>query len=165
MAKNGKIVNPGGVNGTDDGVININSKDYKALQKAVKENAQKQSTKSRIKYKFISLKLQIESYVSDKSPEQIRSAGSFLKEYLSVIGIKNKEFAKYIEIEESNLSSVISGRRKINTELAFKLGQVLDVEPNIWLLIQSKNELLNIGQERKIKTMKYKLDDLIKLVS
>ena len=164
MAKRKKIINPGGINGTDQGIVNINSKDYKLLQKAVQEQSKKQDSRSRIRYKFISLKLQVESYISEDNPEEVLSAGSFLKEYLNVIGVKNKDFAKFIEVEESNLSSIIRGRRKINTELAFKLGQIFNIDPNLWLLIQSKNELLKIAKERKIEYRKYQLEKLIKKV-
>lgn len=164
MAKGKKIINPGGINGTGQGIVNINSKDYKALQKAVQEHSKKQNPKDKIKYKFISLKLQIESYVAETSPKVVLTSGYFLKQYLSVVGIKNKAFAKFIDVEESNLSSIISGRRKINTELAYKLGQIFNVDSNLWLLIQSKNELLKITKERKIEHNRYKLEDLIKRV-
>jgi len=164
MEKRKKIINPGGINGTGKGVVNINSKDYKALQKAIQEQSKKQSPKDRIRYKFISLKLQVESYISDSTPEEVLTSGYFLKEYLNVIGIKNKDFAKFIDVEESNLSSIIRGRRKINTEFAFKLGQIFNLDSNLWLLIQSKNDLFRITKERKIESNRYRLEDLMKKV-
>jgi len=158
------MINPGGINGTGKGVVNTNSKDYKALKKAILEQSKKQSPEARIKYKFISLKLQVESYISNRSPEDVLTSGYFLKQYLNIVGIKNKDFAKFIDVEESNLSSIIRGRRKINTELAFKLGQIFNIDSNSWLLIQSKNDLLRITKERKIKSNRYKLEDLMKRV-
>jgi len=74
----------------------------------------------------------MESYVSQKKPSAIIAVGEFLKKHLKAIKIKNKDFAKYIEIEESNLSSIIRGRRKITIDLAFKLGQVFNLDPNLW---------------------------------
>jgi len=44
MAKEKKIINPGGVNGTGKGVVNTNSKEFKALRKAIIEDAKKQSS-------------------------------------------------------------------------------------------------------------------------
>ena len=82
-----------------------------------------------------------------------------------MIKVKNKDFAKFIEIEESNLSSILRGRRKINTDLAFKLGELFNTNPNLWLLIQSKNELMGLASARKINHKKYKLEDLLKKVS
>lgn len=157
-----KIINEGGINGTGKGVVNINSQDYKSLQKIVQEHAQKQTLEERLNYELISLQLQIESYISEKEPITIINAGDFLKKYLKVIKIKNKDFAHYIEIEEANLSMILNGKRKINTELAYKLGQIFNINPNYWLLIQSKNELLQIDSHQKTLLNKYKLKDLLR---
>ncbi len=49
MADGIKIINPGGVNGTGKGIVNTNSKDFKGLQKAIIEHAEKQSFQEQIK--------------------------------------------------------------------------------------------------------------------
>lgn len=159
-----KIINPGGVNGTGKGVVNINSKDYKGLQKAVQEDAEKQTVEEKIRYELISLKLQIENYISNEEPDSILEVGDLLKRYLTAIRVKNKDFARFLEIEESNLSALIKGRRKINIDIAFKLGQVFDINPNLWLLIQSKNELLLLSGKKKKAYEKYQLKNLLKRV-
>lgn len=159
-----KVVNEGGINGTGRGIVNINSKDYKGLQKAVQKYAQKQSFQQKIKYELIGLKLRLESYIEEKEPTEIISAGAFLRQYLKAISIKNKVFATYMEIEEANLSMILNGKRKINTELAYKLGQLFNINPNYWLLIQSKNELLQLDNQRKIRFKAYKLQDLLQKV-
>jgi len=156
------MVNEGGINGTGKGIVNTNSKDFKGLQNAIIEHAKKQSPEDKIKYKLISLKLQMQTYISKEDVKEKIEVGEFLKRHLKAINIKNKQFANYIEIEESNLSSIINGRRKINIDTAFKLGQLFNINPNFWLLVQSKNELLEV---RKNKYQKYKLKDLLKKVS
>ncbi len=160
--KRSRLINPGGINGTGKGVVNINSKDYKGLQKAILEHSKNQNPKERIKYELISLKLQLESYISESEPDQLISAGEFLKKHLTALKVRNKQLANYLEIEESNLSAILKGRRKINPDLAFKLGQLFKIEPNYWLLIQSKNELLQIDKKRKAIYKKYRLEDLLK---
>ena len=164
MTKITKEINPGGINGTGTGIVNTNSQDYKGLQKAILEHAKKQTPQDRMKYELISLQFQMESYLSKKEPSSIIRVGEFLKKHLKAIKIKHKEFASYIELEESNLSAIIKGRRKINIDLAFKLGQVFGLDPNIWLLIQSKNELLGIDNQKKLAYQKFRLDDLLKKV-
>ena len=164
MAQSIKEINPGGVNGTGKGIVNTNSKDFKGLRDAIKEHAKKQTPSDRIKYELISIKFQMENYVLIDAPSEIIEVGEFLKKHLKAIKVKNKEFATYIELEESNLSSIIRGRRKINIDVAFKLGQVFELDPNLWLLIQSKNELLAVDKKRKLEYQKYKLDDLLKKV-
>lgn len=164
MAKSIKEINPGGVNGTGKGIVNTNSKDFIGLRNAIKEHAKKQTPSDRIKYELISIKFQMENYVLTDAPPEIIEVGEFLKKHLKAIKVKNKEFATYIELEESNLSSIIRGRRKINIDVACKLGQVFELDPNLWLLIQSKNELLAVDKKRKLEYQKYKLDDLLKKV-
>ncbi|MFK7971889.1 MAG: transcriptional regulator [Bacteroidia bacterium] len=162
MTKRTKEVNPGGVNGTGKGVVNTNSKDFKGLRDAVQNHAQKQTLHEKIYYELISLRFQMESYVTQEEPPIIIEVGEFLKRHMKAIRIKNKDFAKYIDLEDSNLSSTIRGRRKVSIDLAFKLGQLFDVDPNIWLLIQSKNELLSIDKKRRRDYQKYRLEDLLK---
>lgn len=159
---NKEFINPGGVNGTGEGVVNINSKDYIGLQAVLKRHAQKQSSEQKIKYGLLALRYQMESYISTQSPQTIMSAGVFLKKHLEVIKVKHKEFAKYIGIDEPNLSSILKGRRKINIDLAFKLGRIFNVNPDLWLLVQSKSELLKIDSTQLAKYDRFQLDDLLK---
>ncbi len=162
MPKRIKEINEGGVNGTGKGVVNTNSKDFQGLRKVILEHAKNQSPQDRISYELISLKFQMESYVSEKDPAVLIEAGAFLKKHLKAIKVKNKDFANFIDLEESNLSSIINGRRKITIDLAFKLGALFDLSPNLWLLIQSKNELLRVGEKKRISYKKYKLENLLK---
>jgi len=164
MPKRKKEINPGGVNGTGKGVVNTNSKDFKGLRQVIQQHAKKQTTIDKIRYELISLKFQMESYISSNEPLVIIEVGEFLSKHLKAIKIKNKEFAKYIEMEESHLSSIIRGRRKINIDLAYKLGHLFNIDPNLWLLIQSKNELLSVDKKRRLAYQKYRLDDLLKKV-
>lgn len=157
-------INLGGINGTGKGVVNTNSKDFIALREAVKQHAQQQTPLEKIRYELLSLRFQMQSYIAKEEPAAMIGVGEFLKKHLKAIKIKNKEFAEYIDLEATNLSAIISGRRKINIDLAFKLGQVFNTEPNLWLLIQSKNELLDFDKERRLTYQKYRLEDLLKKV-
>ena len=81
----------------------------------------------------------------------------------SLFGITNKAFARFIDLEESNLSAIMKGKRKINVELAIKLGELFNMSPNLWLLIQSQNEINRMSQDKI--SFNYKLDELLKKVS
>ncbi len=165
MAKKEDTRNPGGINGTNQAVVNINAKDYRELQLRVQEHAKGQDREVRLRTGLVSISLQMQGYLKEERPEELIRVGAFLKQYLVVIGAKNKDFAKFLNVEESNLSSILSGRRRISVELAFKLGQLFDIEPSIWLLIQSKNELLAFASKQGSKRTKYRLKDLLKSVS
>lgn len=155
-------INEGGVNGTGKGLVNVNSKSFKGLRNAIAEHAKLQSEEDRIKIELLSLRFQMEGYMQGDNYNEIIEIGYYLKEHLKAIKIKSKHFANYLEIEESNLSSIIKGRRKITTDLALKLGQVFQLDPNLWLLIQSKNELKKLELGRKDKYLKYRLEELLR---
>jgi len=78
MTKKQKIINPGGVNGSGKGIVNTNSKDFKALRKAILEHAKNQTPQDRIKIELFSLKLQMESYINKMKPNEIINAVEFL---------------------------------------------------------------------------------------
>lgn len=161
MARQTKLINPGGITGSGKGLVNTNSSDYKGLQEAILEHAHKQTPQEKIRYKLASLRFQMERYLAEQYPGRIIDAGEFLKKHIDAIGIKNKEFANFIDLEESNLSAILNGRRKINTELGLKLGQVFDTDPNLWFQIQTRNELLRMNNKRTLGKKQYKLEDLL----
>lgn len=163
MKKN-KIINEGGINGLGIGIINTNSKEFKELQRQIITQSNKQNKKKILENKLLSLRFQMESYLDEQSHE-IVEVGWFLKEFLKELNIKNKVFAEYIEFQESNLSALFKGKRKINTDLALKLGKIFRVKPSLWINIQSKNELLRIEEENKKEYQKYNLNDLLKKAS
>lgn len=165
MEKRNRIINEGGINGSGTGVVNVNSEDYKALQKAIIDHSKQRTPEQKTKTRLWSLRLQMETYVSCEKPKSFVEVGTYLKEHIKAIGVKNKNFANYIEIEESNLSAIITGRRKINTTLAYKLGEMFNLDPGLWLRIQNRNELLKLKKEGKTGNKKYELDDLLRLVA
>lgn len=163
--KKERIINEGGVNGTGKGIVNVNSKSFKGLRNAIVKHSELQSDEDRIRIELLSLRFQMEGYMLGGENNEIIEVGYFLKEHLKAIKVKNKHFANYLEVEESNLSSIIKGRRKITTDFALKLGQVFKLDPNLWLLIQSKNELKKLEKGQKDRYGKYRLEELLKKAS
>ena len=56
MTKSNKEINPGGVNGTGTGEVDVNSDDYKGLQATIREHAEKQTAKEKMGCQSISFK-------------------------------------------------------------------------------------------------------------
>jgi len=162
--KTDKFLNPGGINGTGTGIVNVNSEDFKALQQAIIEHNKKYAPEERMKYDMIALHIQMKEYLSKDYDRAYRGVGEFLKGYIEAIGIKNKVFAQYIEIEESNLSAILRDKRKINLNLALKLEQIFGVDADIWLRVQSKNELQKLKEKNRNTYQKYQLTDLLRKV-
>lgn len=162
--KKKEIINEGGINGLGVGVVNTNSEEFKELQRIITAKSKKQSSKEILENKLLSLRFQMESYLRKQDPK-IVEVGWFLKELLRELNIKNKVFAEYIEYQESNLSALFRGNRKINIDLALKLGKIFRVDPTLWIHIQSKNELLRMEEENKKEYQKYSIDDLLRKAS
>lgn len=141
--KKSKIVNEGGINGLGESLVNTNSESFKALKDAILNHNISQSESNKINNKIISLRFQMESYLSNDETEDIIPAGSFIEKLLKITGISKKKFSDYIDYDYSNLIATLKGRRKINPDLAIKTGKIFSISPAIWLHIESKNELAN----------------------
>ena len=162
MKKNKKLED--GINGLGIGVVNTNSKDFKELQRIISEKASKLTKKQIQENKLLSLRFQMQTYL-ESYDKTIIEVGWFLREFLQQLDIKKKSFAEYLGLQESNLSSLFKGKRKINIDLAIKLGTIFRVDPVLWIHIQSKNELIRLHQENKKEYQKYSLNDLLKKAS
>lgn len=158
-----KKINSGGINGLGESLINVNSKDFKFLKEIIKENYTSQEEDQQIENELLSVRFQMESYLnSELKEENIKPAGFFVERFLKAIGITKKQFSEYIDFEYSNFIAVLKGRRKMNSDLAIKLGQIFKTDPAVWLHIESKNELLNSLSDYKGS---FNLSDLINKAS
>ena len=117
-----------------------------------------------VELELAAIKLEIGNYLLNETPDAKISAGDFLKRFIKATGKKNKIFASYVGMEASNLSSIFSGRRKINLNFALKLEQIFGVPANWWFETQLKNEFLNIEKKKKVNGKKYSLKGLLKKV-
>jgi len=153
-----------------DGLIgNGNTKktsqaEYDKIADAISVHQKKQSPNKQTEIELASIKLEMGNYLLNENSDVKISGGNFLKKFIKATKSKNKTFAKYIGLEESNLSSIISGRRKINLDFALKLEQIFGVPANWWLEIQLKNEFKSLSKKRKSKNGKYSLKGLLKKV-
>lgn len=150
-----------GIIGLGRGYVDTESADFKALQTAILEHSQKQSPKDKLRNELLRLRFKMEEYNSKTLPQNPVEAGEFIKEFLKLLDIQSKVFAQYIGYQESNLSALYKGRRKINHDLALKLGKIFNTTPDLWLSIQTKNELWKIQQADKEQYEKYSLKDLV----
>jgi addiction module HigA family antidote len=161
MAKK-KIINEGGVIGSGKGLVNTNSNDFLFLKAQIAHKSIQQSKKQLVINHFLALRYQMDDYLLTPCPAQIIPVGTFLKQFLNVIDLKHKLFAKYIGIENSNLSALLKGRRKLNLDIALKLEKIFNAPSSLWLNIQNKNELLIFQNNSTSSYDNYNLDDLLK---
>jgi len=155
-----KIVNEGGINGLGEGVVNINSEDFKVLREKIQTHSallSKGDIRSNI---LLSFKFQMESYIGN-TLGNLKPLGLFIKELLKELGIKSKDLASYLDYEESNFSAFLNGRRKINSDLALKLGKIFQVSPSLLLNVQNLNELKRFEKDNQEKYLDYSIEDLL----
>ena len=67
--------------------------------------------------------------------------GEILKDELDERNIKQKDFAELIGTLPSQLSEILNGKRGINADYAVLIGEALNMDPKIWLNLQSNYEL------------------------
>ena len=113
-----------GINGLGEGVVNTNSPSFKALRNKIAQASQERDPFERIRDRLLGIRFQMEDFIQEKDAISI-TVGEALKSCVQILGIKNKQFAAYLEMDESNLSAIYNGRRKINLDLAMKLGKIL----------------------------------------
>ena len=137
------------------------SPDWEAHKAAIKAHAEQQTPEALRENKLFSLRLKMEDYLRSPKPERIILAGEFLREHLQVLEVKQNVFAAYLGLKPSNLSKLLKGERPINSELALILGKIFDMDAELWLKVQAKNELLRLAQEKKEHLERFSLTELM----
>ncbi|MEZ4826033.1 MAG: hypothetical protein R3C61_07025 [Bacteroidia bacterium] len=151
-----------GVIGSGSGLINPNSEDFQILRERIENYSSQMSSEEKMQINISGVKYRMETYLDENPPEEIIPVGKFLKTLIEVIGVSNKDFADYIGLNSSNLSAIFSGVRRLNFDLALKLGNIFDIDPSLWLSIQSKGDLWAIKQGNSSGYERYRLTDLLK---
>jgi plasmid maintenance system antidote protein VapI len=92
--------------------------ELRSIRKKISEN---QSQEDRVISQLLQLRFLIEDYMKDSSFNENFYFGYFLKEYISRIEKKNKEFAENIDVDPTELSQIINRHRKPTDKLIFRL--------------------------------------------
>lgn len=150
-----------GINGLGEGVVNTNSESFKELRKMIVQESQLRDPIERIKDRLLGVRFQLEDVVQGKDISPSFAIGEVLKSCVKILGIKHKQFAAYIDMDESNLSAIYKGRRKINLDLAMKLGRILNIPSHLWLSAQNKQELAELAQKNPGRYQNLDLRDLL----
>lgn len=143
--------------------VQLNEKDLKIYQRIIKSHSNEQSIEDKRFIKHISLRLEMEAYLESTNPH-ITVAGSFLEQLLIIYDVQKSQFAEFIGLEKTNLYALLKGRRKFNNVIATKIGEIFNIDPELWLFIEAKNEMkaylfqCNVQEDKQ----EYKLANLLK---
>lgn len=136
-----------------------------AFQKHRKQVSDKQSEKTKLISQLLQLKFLIEDYLKTDKLSKDFSFGYFLKEYISRLEKKNKQFADEINIDPAELSMVINKHRKPTEKLIFRL----EIHSNrnfpalMWFKVLEKDRAYELKHHKEIidkekKNVKQKLE-------
>ncbi len=138
--------------------IDIGTREYEDFKLLIRSKVAVTSKEERIKISLLGLKYHMEDYILSNSKEI--EVGSFVKQFINLIEIKQVEFAKYLKIRPSNLSKMLSGERRMTIELALILEKLSNINADLWLRIQNKNEINRIQKAHSKQFNKYRLKEL-----
>lgn len=114
------------------------------------------------------VRYRMEDYVKDENvtPETMLTIQDFVKDFLKVLELKKGEFAKHIDIDDSNLNKYYRSDRRFNTVLALKFAYFFHTPADLWLRVQIKNELLELHREQEAteKYSKYDYQKVLQMV-
>lgn len=156
-----KFVNEGGIQGSDTGFVDTKSPDWDAFLSVIRQHSENRSSEERTGTKLREIRFRMGSYLSDVESKLPVDTPSLLKEAIGALGVKKKDFAAYIGIEDSNLSAMLKGSRHINLEFALKLEQIFDIPAHLWLGVQSKNELDQLRKSKSLLGSKLSRQELL----
>lgn len=139
--------------------MDIGTKEYADFKLLIRSKVAEASKDERIRISLLGLKYHMEDYLLSQS--KVTEVGTFVKQFISLIEIKQVEFAKYLELRPSNLSKILNGERRLTIELALILDKLSNINAGLWLGIQSKNEISKIQKTHSEQIEKYRLEELI----
>jgi len=139
--------------------MDIGTKEYEDFKLLIRSKVSEASKDERIKIALLGLRFHMEDYLKSKS--KTIEVGSFIKQFIQLIEVKQVEFAKYLSIRPSNLSKILNGERRLTIELALILEKLSNIDARLWLRIQNKNEIKRIQKSCSKSISKYRLKELI----
>ncbi len=107
----------------------------------------------------IGVKLEMQAYLKGNQDKTIE-AGEFLNKLFSIYNIKKSKFAEFIGIENGNLHALLKGRRKFNSKVATLVGESFNINPELWMFIEAKNEIKKFSLTNKQKRKKIDLEEM-----
>ncbi len=128
------------------------------LNEFILSQSSKQSNERILRNELLSIQYKIEDYIESESPRKKISIHDFVKMYLQVLNSTQKNLADLFEMQNSNLHKYLVGERKLNQQVLMKLSAFSHTNPEYWLRIEMKNELLEINKEKNIRSEYKKYD-------
>jgi len=79
--------------------------------------------------------------------------GRILAYYLE--GRSVTEVAKHLRVTRPSLSRVLHGKAGISADMALRIGELFDTEPEFWLRLQSQRDLWEASRRKRPQVIKF----------
>ncbi|MBC7862477.1 MAG: helix-turn-helix domain-containing protein [Bacteroidia bacterium] len=70
---------------------------------------------------LVGLKFRLKKYLDNPGFDKNRSFGQFVEEYIRILNLKRKDFAKEIDVHETRLSRIINNKEEPNKQIFYRL--------------------------------------------
>jgi len=134
-----------------------------AVKKYILNHGENKSEKDVMDRMKIGLKIEMWEYLNLEEKSDFIPTGEFLNRLLRIYRITKTRFSEFIDMERTNLQAVIKGNRRFNSVLAKKVEQIFEIPAELWLHIETKNDLTKFEESNRSIKLNYSLDKLIKV--
>jgi len=80
--------------------------------------------------------------MKERDFQPIHPGEILLHEFLEPMGISQYRLAKDISVPQRRISEIVQGKRGVSADSALRLGRFFGMEPQFWLNLQSRYDLL-----------------------
>ncbi|HEB99288.1 MAG TPA: addiction module antidote protein, HigA family [Thiotrichales bacterium] len=87
--------------------------------------------------------------MAERDFDPVHPGEILLEEFLKPMGISQYRLAKDISVPQRRISEITQGKRAITADTALRLGRYFGMEPQFWLNLQSRYDLLETEQKLK----------------
>ena len=120
-----------------------------ALKDFITVHSQKQSKERKLRNELLAIQYRIEDYIGSENISDRLRILDFVKLYLKALNVTQKKLADLFEMKDSNLHKYLVGERKLNAAIVLKLSSFSNLNPEYWLRVEVKNELIEIKKEKE----------------
>jgi len=114
-----------------------------------------QGSEQRLKNELKAVQYQIEDYLRTDHITVKRNISDFISMYLKLLRMSQKEFARIIDMRDTNLYKYLRGKRKLNPDIVYKISAFSHTKPELWFHIETKNNIWELESDKNAMT-KYK---------
>jgi plasmid maintenance system antidote protein VapI len=134
------------------------------VREYILKESKKQSPEQKLRNELLSIQFKMEDYIQNNEIENEMNLSDFFKLYLKVLHLKQNQIAEVLEMQDSNLIKYLNGDRGLNPDFVMKLSSFFHTKPELWYMVEIKNNLNKLKTENK-QINKYKKYDYRKFVT